>query len=193
MLNHIDRRPRLVNALALNYSLAMTKTTQDTPRFELKTLAELACTNSALRRASRRLGNLYDEALAPLAMTAAQLGLLAEIERCFQSDGQCGPTLQELAGRLAIQMSAVTHAMKPLLRDGMVELARDARDARSKRCTLTPVGKARLLEAMGLWAQTNERVERLLGADSAVLLRAMADAIASDDFLEQYQADAARP
>jgi len=170
----------------------MTKTTQDTPRFELKTLAELACTNSALRRASRRLGNLYDEALAPLAMTAAQLGLLAEIERCFQSDGQCGPTLQELAGRLAIQMSAVTHAMKPLLRDGLVELARDARDARSKRCTLTSVGKARLLEAMGLWAHTNERVERLLGADSAVLLRAMADAIASEDFLEQYQADAAR-
>jgi hypothetical protein len=74
----------------------------------------------------------------------------------------------------------------------MVELARDARDARSKRCTLTSVGKARLLEAMGLWAHTNERVERLLGADSAVLLRAMADAIASEDFLEQYQADAAR-
>lgn len=170
----------------------MKKPIDETPRFELKTLAELACTNSALRRASRRLGNLYDEALAPLAMTAAQLGLLAEIERCFQSDGQHGPTLQELAGRLAIQMSAVTHAMKPLLRDGLVELTRDARDARSKRCTVTAVGKARLLEAMGLWAQTNARVERLLGADSAVMLRAIADAIASQDFLEQYQADAAR-
>jgi DNA-binding MarR family transcriptional regulator len=92
---------------------------------------------------------------------------------------------------MGIQMSAVTHAMKPLLRDEMVELARDAKDARSKRCVLTAMGKARLQEAMVLWAQTNERVERILGAESAQMLRAMADAIASDDFLEQYQADAA--
>jgi DNA-binding MarR family transcriptional regulator len=169
----------------------MKKPPEKTARFQPKTLAELACTNNALRRASRRLGNLYDEALAPLSMTASQLGFLSEIEKCRDHDDHCGVTLQELAGRMGIQMSAVTHAMKPLLRDEMVELARDAKDARSKRCVLTAIGKARLQEAMVLWAQTNERVERILGAESAQMLRAMADAIASEDFLEQYQADAA--
>ena len=42
-------------------------------------LAELVCTETSLRRAARRLGRLYDEAVAPSGINATQAGLLAQI------------------------------------------------------------------------------------------------------------------
>jgi|ERR1700754_2114087 DNA-binding MarR family transcriptional regulator len=151
-------------------------------------LTELACTNTALRRAARRLAQLYDDALAPLDLKATQISLLAEIER-FSVDGKKeGPTLQDLAGRLAIQNSALTHALRPLVRDGLVELRADAEDGRTRHGVLTRLGRKRLAEALVLWAGANDRVEEVLGPDSAATLRALADEVASDEFLAAYGA-----
>lgn len=86
-------------------------------------LSELACTNTALRRAARQLGHLYDEAVAPTDLKATQLGLLSQIDSLGGDDG---PTLQALAERLAIRISALTHALRPLVRDSLVELRPDA-------------------------------------------------------------------
>jgi DNA-binding MarR family transcriptional regulator len=147
---------------------------------------ELACTNTALRRAARRLGQLYDETLAPLGLKATQVGLISEIERCAAGGSEEGPTLQELAGRLAIQISALTHALKPLVRDGLVELRPDTVDRRTKHGVLTPLGKERLSEAFVLWAKANNRVESVLGRDSAATLRALADKVASVEFLAAF-------
>jgi DNA-binding MarR family transcriptional regulator len=147
------------------------------------------CTNTALRLAARRLGQLYDEALAPLNLKATQLGLMAEIHKLTGPDQQ-GPTLQDLANRLAIQLSALTHALRPLVREGMVELRQDAKDRRTKHGLLTPRGKARLSEAMAHWAAANDRVEAVLGPDSAAKLRALADHVSSDAFLAAYKEEA---
>lgn len=148
-------------------------------------MLELACTNKALRRAARRLGQLYDDALAPTSLKATQVALLAEIST-FVSTDQQGPTLQELAARLAVLMSALTHAMKPLVRDGIVELRADTLDKRTKHCVLTAKGKTLFDEALVYWAQANNRVEQVLGTDSAKLLRSLADHVASDEFLADY-------
>jgi DNA-binding MarR family transcriptional regulator len=153
---------------------------------EPSTYEVLACTNTALRRAARRLGNLYDDALAPSGLKATQVGLLSEIQRwAAANDGQA-PTLQDLAGKLAIQISALTHALRPLVRDGLVELQPDEQDRRTKRGALTTVGEARLGEAIEHWAMANQRVESVLGPDSAATLRALADLVASDEFLAAY-------
>jgi hypothetical protein len=50
-------------------------------------LAQIACTNTALRLAARRLAHLYDEALAATERKATQVSLLAEIERLTDGDG----------------------------------------------------------------------------------------------------------
>jgi DNA-binding MarR family transcriptional regulator len=150
------------------------------------TYEDLVCTNTALRRAARRLGNLYDDALAPTGLKATQLGLLAEIQRWVSANDAQAPTLQDLAGKLAIQISALTHALRPLVRDGLVMLQPDEQDGRTKRAALTAVGEARLGEALGHWATVNQRVETVLGADSAATLRALADLVASDEFLAAY-------
>jgi DNA-binding MarR family transcriptional regulator len=149
-------------------------------------LQALVCTNTALRLAARRLGHLYDEALAPLDLKATQIALLSEIAKFPGSGDQDGPTLQDLAERLAIQLSAVTHALKPLVRDGLVEVRHDVLDKRTKRGFLTPLGKARLRDALVLWEKANSQVERALGAASAQTLRALADEVSSDAFLAAY-------
>ena len=149
-------------------------------------LAELVCTNTALRQAARRLGQLYDDALAPTGLKATQVGLLAQIATSPEEDGQPGPTLQALADRLSVSISALTHAMRPLVRDGLVSLTSDARDRRTKRGSLTSLGKARLTEALVYWADANQRVEMVLGS-SAIDLRALADEVSSSSFLDAYQ------
>src|SRR6201999_78973 len=105
----------LFNGIVLNYLWQMRKVSsamvvKDMGATNVATLPP--CTNTALRRAARRLGHLYDEALAPLNLKATQVGLLAEIAKFRGSNGQEGPTLQDLAELLAIQISAVTHALK---------------------------------------------------------------------------------
>jgi hypothetical protein len=47
--------------------------------------------------------------------------------------------------------------------------------------------EARLGEALVLWADANQRVEKVLGS-SAAALRIMADDVASPEFLEAYEA-----
>jgi DNA-binding MarR family transcriptional regulator len=150
------------------------------------------CTNTALRLAARRLGQLYDEALAPLDLKATQLALMAEIHKLMGPDQQ-GPTLQDLASRLAIQLSALTHALRPLVRDGMVELRLDAKDRRTKHGVLTPRGKARLSKGVAYWAAANDRVEAVLGPVSAANLRALADQVSSDAFLAAYRQEGRAP
>ncbi|CAL8479450.1 protein of unknown function (plasmid) [Caballeronia sp. S22] len=58
------------------------------------------------------------------------------IERiAVQNDG-VPPTLQNLATTLVIKISAVTHALRPLVRDGLVALRPDEQDGRAKCAAL---------------------------------------------------------
>jgi len=102
-------------------------------------------------------------------------------------------TLQDLAARLAIQISALTPALKPLVRDGIVELRPDAHDRRTKHSVLTPLGKTRLSEALVRWAAVNDQVDAVLGPASAASLRALADQVASDGFLVAYKTENQAP
>jgi DNA-binding MarR family transcriptional regulator len=144
------------------------------------------CNNTALRRAARRLGNLYDDALEPVGLKATQMGLMAELARLTALGEGRAPSLQELAMRLAIQISALTHALRPLVRDGLVALKPDADDGRTKRAVLTPAGGARLSQAAAHWAAANQRVEAVLGVDAAAQLRSLADRVSSDEFLAAF-------
>ena len=173
--------------MGITTNLVDAKSSPDTPfADELDILGGRACTVTPLRLATRRLEQLYDEALAPLGLKATQLALIAGIHRLTGADQQ-GPTLQELAALLAIQLSALTHALRPLVRDGIVELRQDAQDRRTKHSVLTSLGKARLSEGVVHWATVNDQVELVLGAASAANLRALADQVASDAFLLAYK------
>ncbi len=148
-------------------------------------LGELACTHTALRHAARRLGQLYDEAVASTGLKATQIALLSQTDLL---GGEDGPTLQALAERLTIGISSLTYALRPLVRDGMIELRQDAHDKRTKHASLTALGRKRLAEGVALWAAANRRTEIVLGHDAASRLRALADEVSSREFLEAYKA-----
>lgn len=160
--------------------------------YQREALGDLPCTNISIRRAARRLAYLYDEAAECVDLKATQVTLVAMIDQMTDVQTARGPTLLELAGGLAIQISALTHALRPLVRDGLVALQPDPLDKRTKRAALTEHGKARLKQALQAWSAVNHRVEEVLGPESACMLRALADQVASDDFLQAYRAAAQR-
>lgn len=145
------------------------------------------CAHTALRRASRQLSQIYDEALAASGLTAAQALLTSRLESLNGVPGSDGPLLQALAANLSMQLSALTHALRPLVRDGFVELKPDALDRRSKHARLTPLGLERTQQMYALWRQVNERLDLVLGAGATEQLRSLAIVVASPEFLEQMR------
>ena len=133
------------------------------------------CNNATLRRAARRLGRFYDDVLAPSGLKGTQFGLL------FQIHVSSEPAMGAIAEAMIMDLSALGHTLKPLIRDGYVETFADKDDRRIKRVRLTPQGKVKLDEAIKLWSVAQQRFEELVGADQAAKLRATLDAVAGLD------------
>jgi DNA-binding MarR family transcriptional regulator len=144
---------------------------------------ESLCTNAAMRRATRRLGQLYDDAVEPIGLKATQLGLLSSIERMN------GPTMRVLADHLVMDLSALGHTLKPLMRDGYVALTPHEKDKRAKIVSLTDAGKAKLDEGAALWQVAHTRFEELFGEENARELRRMLDWVASPGFEAKFNKD----
>ena len=143
----------------------------------------LNCTHTALRQASRQLTQVYDDALAPAGLTSSQALLVARIDELGGAPGGKGPSLQALAKRLSIQISALTHALRPLVRDGVLDLHVDADDRRIKRAVLTAKGLGQTRQMYALWSALNQRMDTVLGAGTGAELRALATRVASAEFL----------
>nr|WP_158807342.1 MarR family transcriptional regulator [Beijerinckia sp. L45] len=138
------------------------------------------CSNSVLRKATRRLGQLFDDVIEPSGLKATQHGLLAHIKMLN------APTIKELADNLVMDLSALGHTLKPLERDGYVALVRDERDRRAKRVTLTRIGEAKLEEMTKLWRTAQVRFEAAFGQRKAEKLRKALSLLASEDFSEAF-------
>ncbi len=138
-----------------------------------------ACTATALRKASRRITQLYDDALAPSGLRSTQYAVLSELQR----QGRHPPSLQELADALVMDRSALGHTLRPLERDGLVALQTDVDDGRRRQIVLTDEGLAKFAEARSLWAVAQRRFHRLFGAAEAQALRDTLLRIANDDRL----------
>jgi DNA-binding MarR family transcriptional regulator len=137
------------------------------------------CHASALRKASRRLSQLYDAALAPTGLTITQYGLLTEL----QKRGDKAPTVTELAAAMVMERSGLGHTLDPLERDGYIALAVSAQDARSRQVVLTVRGKVIQAKARKLWMQAQEKFAEVVGDTEAKKLQATLLSIAHDDRL----------
>jgi len=140
----------------------------------------LVCNGVALRKASRRLTQLYDTILAPGGLTVSQRSVLVHIERAGS------PTMTELAYAMVLDRSALAHNLKPLERDGYVVQKRDASDGRSRRVELTPSGRRKLEQTNRLWRIAQSRFEEVYGVERASALRLALAEIFSDAFAEAF-------
>jgi DNA-binding MarR family transcriptional regulator len=148
------------------------------PSTARETLAS-PCNCGALRKASRRVTRLYDEALAPAGLNSSQHALLAELERWSDQP----PTILELADALVIDRTTIARNLRPLERDGYIGIRASEVDRRSKVVTLTAAGRKKLGQAKVLWKQAQDAYETALGATQARLLRSQLLAIATNDLL----------
>src|ERR1700681_2341396 len=117
-----------------------------------------ACTCGSLGKASRRISQFYDTALAPAGIKSTQFSILSEVER----GSIAGPvTMSERASAMVMDRSTLGHNLRPLERDDLVVLRQARHDGRKRYVELTAKGKSLLPRARGLWAPGEDRVENL--------------------------------
>ncbi len=139
------------------------------------------CNSTALRKATRRVSQLYDAALAPSGLRSTQRSILIHIARAGT------PTMGALAADLVLDRSALAHNLKPLERDGFVTVTPDPKDKRSRIVSLTARGEAKLADTMSLWAEAQRRFEAAFGTDEARALRATLGLVASTEFEQAFE------
>jgi DNA-binding MarR family transcriptional regulator len=140
---------------------------------------ESSCIATAMRKASRRLTQLYDDALKPRGLRSTQYAILAELTRRPKEP----PTMAELAQDLVMDRSALGHNLRPLERDGLIAFRESEEDRRRRHVILTPQGKTKFREAEQLWLIAQARFNQMFGESEAARLRATLLGIAHDERL----------
>ena len=126
------------------------------PPYQTTLLVRDSCLCLHVQRAARALARRFDDVLRPLGLTNGQFSLLMSLNRPEP------PTMLAVASLLAMDRTTLTAALKPLRRRGLVKVAADARDRRSRLTTLTPKGRSLLVRAVPVWQRTHQKVEARL-------------------------------
>jgi DNA-binding MarR family transcriptional regulator len=125
-----------------------------------------ACLCLHVQRAARAVARRYDDVLRPMQLTNGQFSLLMSLNR------DEAPSIGSVAALLAMDRTTLTANLKPLERRGLVKLAVDAADRRSRRMTLTPAGRTLLAAAIPLWKRAQAMTEHLVSPSRCDRLRA---------------------
>ena len=129
------------------------------------------CHCIALRQASRRLTQHYDQHLAPTGLRVSQYGLLRGLCRV-------GPiSINGFADIMVMDRTTLGRALNPLTRDGLIA-AGPGRDGRTRSLTLTEAGQKRIEEARPFWERAQQTFEDCYGAVPAGDLRRAAERLA---------------
>jgi DNA-binding MarR family transcriptional regulator len=122
-----------------------------------------------LRKASRRVSQIYDHALEANGLTVTQYGLLGHV-RAWDGIG-----VGALAGKLIMDPTTLLRNIKPLIERGFMVSVPDPSDRRARRLHLTEAGRRAYGEAVPAWGRAQLQVERILGKDDASALNALLD------------------
>jgi DNA-binding MarR family transcriptional regulator len=139
--------------------------------FETTPVVRDCCLCLHTQRAARALARRFDEALRPLDLTNGQFSLLMSLNR------PAPPNLGSVANLLAMDRTTLTAALKPLERRGLVRVAVDKEDRRSRLLAITPAGRALLNKAFPVWKKTHAEVEKEISGMSADRLRSVLRAL----------------
>jgi DNA-binding MarR family transcriptional regulator len=121
-------------------------------------LPALPCMCATLRRVSRALTQLYEEALRPLGLRAGQFTILQVL-------AVTGEVLQGELGRILVMDSTtLTRTLDILIRRGWIA-KRPGKDKRERLLSLTKAGEAQLRRALPYWENAQTRFRDRLGAE----------------------------
>src|ERR1700744_987282 len=97
------------------------------------------CNCLALRKATRRMSQFYDSALAPSGLRGTQYSILSALTR----RGDAPPTIRELSEAMVLDQSTIGQNLRPLEREGLIDLVQDPEDRRTPRIVLAKAGRSR--------------------------------------------------
>jgi DNA-binding MarR family transcriptional regulator len=131
----------------------------------------VGCTCLRLRKAARRVSQIYDRSLEPCGLTVTQYGLLGHIATLD------GIGIGALAARMVMDPTTLTRNLKPLLEQALIVLLPDRRDRRARCLHLTDDGRRAFARAKPAWKRAQLQLEQVLGERDAPALNAVLDRV----------------
>jgi DNA-binding MarR family transcriptional regulator len=117
------------------------------------------CLAVRLRILNRVVTKIYDDALRPLGVKTSQLNILVVTAKL----GLARPT--EVCERLLMDTSTLSRNVERMMARDWLEVVEDE-DGRAQPFQLTAKGRKLLDRAMPSWENAQEKVKKLIGADS---------------------------
>src|SRR5688572_4863686 len=115
-----------------------------------------SCAGWNSRLAARRISQFLDRALRETGLSAAQLGLMAQIASAADD------TLGALARSTGLEQSTLSRNLRTLEGQGLIEIAVVESDLRRRAVWLTETGARRLEAAIPLWRKAHARLAKAL-------------------------------
>lgn len=128
--------------------------------------ADVRCTCFMVRSLSRKISQLYDDALAPSGLKGTQFSLLLQAR---SRRGQAPLSVSALAAVLHTDRTTMTRNLRTLEQSGLIVIQAGA-DARSRCVAVTPAGEAAFRQALALWKQAQAQVRALCGVEQIAAL-----------------------
>ena len=127
------------------------------------------CTAARVRKASRRVSQIYDRELEAYDLTVTQFGLLVQLRAAP------GAAIGALAESMVMDATTLSRNLRPLERRGLVTAEADKDDGRVRKLRLTPAGRATLERAMAGWRAAQDQIATALGVEETKALNAALD------------------
>jgi len=148
----------------------MRKPMRKTLRSDAREMVE-GCAGWNSRLAARRIAQFLDCELRDTGLTAAQLGLLAQIAALADD------TLGALALRTGLDQSTLSRNLRTLEKASLIEIATVESDLRRRAVWLTETGARRLEAAIPLWRKVNRTLAERVSPNAALRLANQAQAL----------------
>jgi DNA-binding MarR family transcriptional regulator len=124
---------------------------------QLNPMDVAGCTCANLRKATRVVTQVYDQALAPVGLRATQFTLLATLAQTGDA------AVTRLAEALVMDRTTLTRNLKPLIARGLIRVGQE-RDQRVRQIHLTDDGMKLFDRARPAWEEAQARLVEGLGA-----------------------------
>src|ERR1700716_2507788 len=121
-------------------------------------ISPLPCMCASLRRTSRALSQLYEDALRPVGLRATQFTVLQTLSLAGEL------TQGELGQILAMDSTTLTRTLTIMGRHGWITKRR-GEDRREWRMRLSKAGEIKLKQALPHWEKAQTRLRRQLGEE----------------------------
>ncbi|RIA18932.1 MarR family transcriptional regulator [Ectopseudomonas oleovorans] len=130
-----------------------------------------SCLCTQLRRASRGVTRLYDDALATVGLGVAQFSLLRHVQRLGQ------PSISVLAEAMGLDRSTLGRNLRVLEEQRLLQLG-EGRDLRAREVRLTEAGLQRIEQGLPLWEQAQRELNAQLGEERRAELMKLLEELA---------------